>query len=229
MTKPVNILSTRILDAESISRLEAKGFSIIQYDFIGKEIKIPSNLEISNLDKDIVFTSKMGVKAFKLMHKIHPFDLKGFRFHSLDRGTKEKALENGFKISITGKNASELGDRIIANGDIRSVTHICGNIRRKELSEKLKSAGINLQEAVVYSTELTPTSINDPYDAIVFFSPSAVDSFLSKNKLSPVTIFCIGETTAAFARQKGYEEIQLSENPSENSVIESVLEYYSKK
>lgn len=46
-----------------------------------------------------------------------------------------------------------------------------------------------LEELVVYDTILLPHTINRTYDAIFFFSPSAVESFFSVNYAEPTLFF----------------------------------------
>lgn len=101
----------------------------------------------------------------------------------------------------------QLADRIIEKG-IKKVVFFCGNMRRDELPDKLRQHGVQVEEITVYTTEETPYLVEKQYDGILFYSPSAVRSFFSLNKL-PVTTFCyaIGETTAAEIRKYCTNEI----------------------
>ncbi len=95
------------------------------------------------------------------------------------------------------RNASQLADIIIADG-VKEIVFFCGDRRRDELPNKLRSKGITVTEVVVYNTIETPHSISVPYDGVIFFSPSAVKSFFTNNRPDPKVVFyTMGDTTAA--------------------------------
>jgi uroporphyrinogen-III synthase len=48
------------------------------------------------------------------------------------------------------------------------------------------------------------------------------------NPLQQVPCFCIGKTTADYARQKGYQTTFIAEAPSEDFLFQSIIKYYSK-
>ncbi|MCV2509469.1 MAG: uroporphyrinogen-III synthase, partial [Neisseriaceae bacterium] len=77
-----------------------------------------------------------------------------------------------------------------------SVLFLTGNLRSNVLVDYMTSADIDFQEIQVYETSFTSQSIQEEYDAVVFFSPSAVNSFHKNNSLQGKQVFCIGETTA---------------------------------
>jgi uroporphyrinogen-III synthase len=56
-------------------------------------------------------------------------------------------------------------------------------LRKETLPQALKEGGIKFNEIEVYQTALAPFKISDQenFDAIMFFSPSAVESYLSNN------------------------------------------------
>jgi uroporphyrinogen-III synthase len=101
----------------------------------------------------------------------------------------------------------------------------CGDKRRDELPDSLKTAGWQVHEVVVYRTILTPHQIDKPYEAIIFFSPSAVESFFSMNTIGPqLSLFAIGRTTAAAIRAKCPNPVVISEQPDEQLLIRQLLE-----
>jgi len=54
----------------------------------------------------------------------------------------------------------------------------------------------------------------------LFYSPSTVNCYLSKNKADKIA-FCIGQTTAIEAK-KYFTEVKISKSPSVESIIELV-------
>ena len=93
-------------------------------------------------------------------------------------------------IKQTAPTASKLAEKILPVIDAKEVTFFCGNLRRNDLPDALREKSILVNEITVYHTSLTPVSIEKEYDAILFFSPSAADSFFRKNSLpSQTTLF----------------------------------------
>jgi uroporphyrinogen-III synthase len=72
-------------------------------------------------------------------------------------------------------------------------------------------------------------TIDKVYDGILFFSPSAVESFFSKNKLPEQTVlFAIGNTTAkTIHRRYCNNRIMISDQPGKDELIEQAIEYFS--
>ena len=68
--------------------------------------------------------------------------------------------------------------------------------------------------------------ITKKLDGILFFSPSAVESYLTNNKIKNEVCFCIGTTTASALETKKIKNIVIAETPTIEEVIEEVIEYY---
>lgn len=64
-------------------------------------------------------------------------------------------------------------------------------------------------------------------DGILFFSPSAVESYLKLNTIKDEMCFCIGETTAEALENKKIKNIIIAVKPSVENVIDEVIEYYT--
>ncbi|HEY4154120.1 MAG TPA: uroporphyrinogen-III synthase, partial [Puia sp.] len=78
-------------------------------------------------------------------------------------------------------NAEGLAERIVPQEGEKKIVFFCGDQRRNVLPDKLNEKGIEWQELVVYQTRHTPVRLTKNYDAILFFSPTAVASFFSIN------------------------------------------------
>ena len=146
-------------------------------------------------------------------------------------------------IAGTASSAAALADTIIAqwnNGEqegnpgrvgdkLREVYFFCGDQRRDELPEKLREQAIGVNELVVYSTIRTPHRIEQVYDGIVFFSPSAVHSFFPENSIPAGTVlFAIGQTTADTIRAYTLNQTILSGSPEKEALIRQVINYYNR-
>jgi uroporphyrinogen-III synthase len=227
MTRKLHIVSTRCLDSFNFQKLNEKEFTFSSVDFIRKKVDIPVNISKLSFHKDIVITSKMGVISFLQIARMKGIDLQKCSIYCLSHGTRKYAKNSGLKIVKTASNASNLAEEILNDPDVKAVTYICSNKRRNELSERLIKAEVIVQEVIAYRTDLTPVGIEQPYDAILFFSPSAVESFLKLNPLKPAACFCLGETTADYALKHGYVDIHIPPIPTEESLLETVVNHFS--
>jgi uroporphyrinogen-III synthase len=86
-----------------------------------------------------------------------------------------------------------------------------------------------VKEIVAYTTMLTPQAITSPADGILFFSPSGVESYLLKNSGKQLVAFCLGETTAAYARDNGFANIRVAEKHSASALVDCVINHCKRK
>ena len=82
-------------------------------------------------------------------------------------------------------------------------------------------------EIEVYETNITSKKVTHKLDGILFFSPSAVESYLKLNTIKDEMCFCIGETTAEALENKKVKNIIIADKPSVEDVIYEVIEYYN--
>ena len=88
-----------------------------------------------------------------------------------------------------------------------------------------ETENIQFKEIEVYKTSLNPQRFPQEFEGVLFFSPSAVQSFTAKNQLKETTAFCIGNTTAAEA-QKHTNNIIIATKPTIENVIVQVVNYF---
>jgi len=227
MSATPHIVSTRKLTSGKLEELRAKGWKFSSHDFISKVIHVPTGLTAESINKHVVLTSITGVKSFLQIAERLQLSIADYIIYCISRGTKEYAAASGLNIKSTALNASLLADEILKDVEVKAVTHVSSNLRRDELSDKLNKAGVVVHDITAYRTEFTPIVVSKTYDAIVFFSPSALDSFLTQNQLQRVPCFCIGKTTADYASQKGYQQVYMADAPSEDILLQSIINYYS--
>ena len=142
--------------------------------------------------------------------------------------TTRKLIEENFggdKIVATAENAQRLGERLIDDG-VNDVVFFCGNIRRDELPNKMRSEGGKIEEVIVYETEETPSKLTRDYDGILFFSPSAVQAFFSSNKPAKHTVlFAIGKTTEEAIRQNKGRNIVVANVTDKVEMAQDAIDY----
>ena len=209
-----NILSTKKLSTVQKDQLLQEGVCVVDYDAIAitfLDFKAPEVID------NAIFTSQQAVRSF-LEKSQGVLSIK----NCFCVGAKTKILleENGLKVIEIGQNATELAQNIAKNYKNCVFYYFCGTIRREELPKALKSEKISLFEVKTYKTVLKTKKFDQNWDGILFFSPSGVASYISENKPQTNTrAFCIGQTTAASAKEHFKSVVVAPTN-----TIESVLE-----
>lgn len=222
MTKSINILSTKKLLPNQKQDLLNANFNLIEEDFIETKIK---NFELSKVNDNLIFTSQNAVKSVLQHPKIA--ELKDKNVFAVGIKTKSLLEENGFKVDVHTNYALDLAEIISLIYNKEKYTFFCGNLRREVLPNTLKENKIVFNEIEVYETNLTSKKTTNKLDGILFFSPSAVESYLTKNTIKNEICFCIGETTAEALEEKEINNIIIAEKPSVENVIDEVIEYYN--
>lgn len=225
------ILSTRPVG-------EAAGIKALQHDIIIDEtsfINTAESVDASKIKKikklalqkiAVVFTSMNAVEAVgKIVSETN------WKIFCIGNSTRKLVIDHfgEKKISCTADDASQLAKRIIADSSVKFIVFFCGDRRREELPQMLKENKIDVEEIAVYKTIETPKKVSKEYDAVLFFSPSAVESFFSKNKISKRTqIFAIGSTTAHAAKSFSSNPIIIAEKPGKENLVNLAIQHYSK-
>ena len=84
-----------------------------------------------------------------------------------------------------------------------------------------------MNEIVVYRTVQKAHKTAASYNGVVFFSPSAVQSFFSINKVPPSTVlFAIGRTTAGVLKEYSANTIITAEAPEKEALIKQVIDHF---
>ena len=89
----------------------------------------------------------------------------------------------------------------------------------------MKDWKCNFLEVVVYQTELSNTKIEAAPNAILFFSPSGVESHEKQNDITDTHCFCIGNTTATAFKQTP-KSIQVVQNAKMEKVVAKAIHYF---
>jgi len=228
MQNKVQILSTAPLDESLINKVKEAGMHIDVLNFIEtipilNEKTIQLIIQLYSEQHTAIFTSVNAVQYLP-EYNAQP----NWKIYCIGHATR-KAAANKFGenlIAGTADNAAKLADEIIKGG-IKTILFFCGDKRRDELSEKLGEANIKVKELVVYATILKPQKVNEKYDGILFFSPSAVESFSSMNQQPATTkLFAIGSTTAGAIENMTNNEVITSPVPDKKELIATMLSYY---
>ena len=220
MQNPIRIVSTKKLSERQKQQLLSVNFLVFDEDFISIQSKI---FEIENINDYLIFTSQNAVEGVLRNKKIT--ELKTKKCFCVGEKTKALLEENDFEVVAISEYAAELASDIFNHYSKNSFTFFCGNIRRDVLPEALRLAEIALDEIEVYETVLTTNKIDFTPDGILFFSPSAVESYLQQNKIEDENCFCIGNTTAEALKYVTPNRI-IANQPTMESVVMKCIENY---
>jgi len=217
----INILSTKKLLTKQKQLLLDANFEIIEANFI--EIKI-KNFELININDNLIFTSQNAVES--VLENPKCSELSGKPVFCVGMKTKDFLEENGSEVAVYTDYASDLAEIISLIYSDETFTFFSGNLRRDVLPKALKENQITFNEIEVYETNITSHKIKSKLDGILFFSPSAVESYLKMNTIKNEICFCIGETTAEALEKRKIKNIVVAEYPTIEDVIKEVIEYY---
>jgi uroporphyrinogen-III synthase len=226
----ISILSTRPIDVRLIKNVAKQNIQIDTVSFI--EIEPVDDLDIFNEIENaliqivtVVFTSMNAVDAVAShLHDYKP----DWSIYCIGNTTKKLVAEYFGEdlIAGTATDATELAEIIIEDGITNEVIFFCGDKRRNELPDLLRQNDIEVNEIEVYQTKMIQHKIGKNYNGILFFSPSAVESFFANNKLNEQTIlFAIGNTTAHEIKKYSKNKIVVSDKTSKEDLVEKMIEY----
>lgn len=207
-TKKKRLLFLNSISEESISysnKIEVSSIPLIE--------TFAKKLNLKDLNKNIpwIITSQ---SAARLIKKLPVISQKIY--------VVGKKTASHFKNAIYPKKntALELAKLIELNQE-KKVIFLCGDKRRDDLPNYLKSVKIELQEVVVYQSKIIDKNVNlYDYDALAFMSPSTVYAMAKNNGFGSLPCFAIGETTGEALNKHG-QVYKISEEPNAVSLIKA--------
>jgi uroporphyrinogen-III synthase len=230
MQTNAHILSTIELPQPVLDKAAANGVSIDVVPFI-ETIALPARALKASIDDlsakhtTVVFTSAKAVDAVASVMNEPSWDI-----YCIDGNTMQ-AVEKHFShssIKATATNAATLAAEILNRAPAAAITFFCGNLRRDELPDILKQAGLAVHEITVYETIILKKEINKPYNAILFASPSAVEGYFSVNSLpANTTCFAIGNTTADAIKKYTDNNIIVAAKADKEELAMQAINYFA--
>ncbi len=226
----IQILCTRPLDESLLEDVRQQGIKIDILPFIDTEpiqtIEVQQEVEQALVkNATVIFTSMNAVEAVVN----YVYDPPDWRIYCIGHATRQLVTEHFGEEAIAGTAASaaELAELVAEDEPDNEIIFFCGNQRREELPSILESNGLELTEIMVYHTIAVPRKINRSYNGILFFSPSAADSFFSVNKVNgPTILFAIGATTAQTIKKYTSNKIIVSDEPAKEQLVEMMVDFF---
>jgi uroporphyrinogen-III synthase len=225
MANPTRILSTKVLLSHQKQVLTDVGLEVLESNFIEVATK---NFDLKGIKDNLIFTSQNAVRSLLIHSQFEELKLELQQKKAFCVGVKSKTIltDAGFEVIAYADYAEDLAEIISLIYANASYTFFSGNLRKETLPLALQEAGIKFNEIEVYETKLNPHKITKAVDAILFFSPSGVASYLKDNTIKKELCFCIGETTAE-ALKKATKNIIVAPQPSIEELLADVIEEYN--
>lgn len=226
MTKPIHIACTKKLDDALKCSAEEKSIFIEDAEIVETSLAIDESITpyLTNPDYTYVFTSSKAVKYF-IEYNEKSIDTITNHCFAISGLTAQSILLTSLCIIDTANDAESLAQKIIWHQH-RKLVHFTTLEHRKELYESLGKNNIKCETCIVYTKNNVP-KIYKASQAVLFFSPSQIDAFLNCNEIVSATpIFCIGNTTTKHAATKGFSNIITSHEPSQESMMQKVYQYF---
>src|SRR5579875_2093786 len=232
------VLCTKKLKPALVEEVRQHNIEIVEQEFIAIQ-PIWSEEKLREIDRwatagiaHIVVTSANTADILnQYLCRDSAFSKTCWKIFCIAGKTKEHLLQHFCPENIiaTADYGKDLAGKIMESG-VKEVVFFCGNKRRDELPHILRQNGVAVHEVVVYETIETPAAIANDIDGVIFFSPSAVQSFFAANQLSAQTVcFAIGTTTADAITHYTNNKVIISQQPSQESIITTLTKYFTNK
>lgn len=227
----IQVLATKLLSHDTIQHARTLNFEVICTEFIEiKPLPWDANLLKYKSCSSVAFTSSNAVNCFLSAPGAKEW-IKGKHIYALSGKTHETLLAFCLEASFIADSARGLSEALLKMPDLHEVLHICGNLRLDIMERKLQNTHISYKDLIVYDTTIKAgVPVPETFDAILFFSPSAVDGFFANGSLRRSTVCaCIGNTTAAKLRQHVNEmSILVSKSPDPEGILNVLKNHFQK-
>lgn len=188
----------------------------------------------ANPDAPWIFTSQKAVKAIKKVlnsGKILPQPPDIYAVGDKTKNTLQK-LGLHAKTPETKQHAEGLAGFILRESASDTFIYFCGSRTLGTIQKELKDHSRSVIETEVYETVLQPVELPDePVEAILFYSPSAVEAFAKGNSFSGNLphLFAIGPTTATAIQQRTSQTVFTSPKPDTDVFLKYVSQVLKNK
>lgn len=229
MVSKIKILSTAPLHEDSAQILTASSLRIEVIPFIETKplISKKDRTKIELLEEEkcsVIFTSSNAVNAVKdQLKKIPDWKIYCIQGKTSSAVSRFWAKEQIIGTADYGKN---LGEKVVADKP-EKVVFFCGNKRLDVIPELMQANNIEIEEVVVYETIPVPRKIGRDFHGILFFSPSAVDSFFTNNTVPENTVlFAIGNTTKAAISAHTNNNVITADFPDKKELLNKLATFF---
>lgn len=224
------LFTKRNLDKKIISRALGE---MARYDLI--DVIRTTSLKVKPFplkDYSLIFTSVNGVEAFfeNGFKANESFKSANYnRIYTVGPKTKNALKKRQFGTFKVLRHAQELQEFIIEHASGEKFLHFCGNLSLDVLDPDLPLQNIQYRKIPLYVTTLLYPKVESEHDAIVFFSPSGVRSYIEHNSIENKLLFSIGHTTEKEIRKYTNSPVYSSEESHLSDLLQVIKKVLSRK
>lgn len=153
---------------------------------------------------------------------------------AVGEATADAARDVGFDVRHVAERATgaDLAKALVADASVRNVVLASSDRRREELGEALRAAGRTVVDLVVHWTLPRVAAPGRPFDCIALYSPSALGFLDEMDPVVTASVIhkaaaCLGSTTAAAARERGFSQVLAPEAPGEDALLGVVATWWT--
>ena len=205
-----------------VAALDAAGFEarcepVLRFEFIERDT-LAETMGRADAFAGLILTSPRAADA------LHGLDLADWRAKPtfvVGPATAEAARSLGLRTEgEEAGQAEELAERIAARLFEVPLLFLCGDRRRDVLPDRLRAAGLAVEERVVYRTHIDASALRETAGGlpewVVFFSPSGVDAVreVVASSWNRARKAAIGSTTADALRAAGFAPAAVAAAPT---------------
>jgi uroporphyrinogen-III synthase len=196
----------------------------------------------------LVFSSANAVEGVELRLTalgIEPRQLRDVRVAAIGPATAKAAM--GLGLNVTLVPATATADELVAAlakrlAPRQRVLYPRSAIGRDVVPDRLGELGVEVIAVDAYT--VTPEDVADPQvlghiqrgdvDGVTFFSPSSIEGFLALVGAGfpcvlDISTFCAGPVTADAARQAGFHDVVVCDDPGAAGVIDAVASHWRER
>ena len=219
----MNVLCLKDASAEMFSYAEELAMQL-QFCPVIKPVSVLNHDEVMlqyKDDADILITSANAARIVEELLK----ELKPKRIFCVGE-LSAKLLAGYCEEIVHADNSEALIQKILVN-NVTALIHFCSNIALGTIKEAAHSNNIEYKELISYETVALEPKIDNlnSFDALLFFSPSGVRSFMVNNDLPETIIGAIGSTTANCIDNT---EITVASKSNSNELLKSIRQRYDR-
>ena len=222
--KEINIFSTKNLSLGQTSELN-QNIGITMSDFVTIKFNRLKPAIVKNTLEHVIIPNQNSVDAI-----LDSFDSSQLNFkniYCIGRRTKRLIEKRIGKVTHSENSEEKLAKYLAEHLPAESnTTYFCGNRRSNTLPDHLTKNKKDLNEIVCYKTILSSNKIEENINAIIFYSPLDIESYLQQNTATDIPVFCVGEATTLEAK-KHFKNITTAKIPTAESVLKSVNEFFT--
>lgn len=222
MKPKICVLSTKKLKSNQKQFLLNADFSVMEANFINITFL---SFQLKSIPTLLLFTSQNAIKSVLANSEVP--QLKKIPAVCVGSKTKQLLEQNGFTVLATTEYAHDLAPIIQTKYQNKRIAFFAGNLRRDVLPTAMQQTNIRFDEYTVYTNSENSVKIETEINALLFYSPSGIKSYLKENTITNQMCFCIGTTTAN-ALQGITKNIVIATQQTVENVIVQCINYYKK-